>query len=464
MCEWCLLNCFRIKDTYISFMLGGCSAILIQTFKRKACKNLSLSEEMERDHSHICTFKEVSMSSKKRTEFSELITNKELLSYLESVSMTLPTQVQVESIPRLMGAGHFTIQSRTGTGKTLAYLLPVISRLKALEAEDDSTYKASPKAVIIAPTRELALQIFKVAKGMSHFAKLRIRKLVGGDKGKSLKNMFSMPMDILVTTPDRCFRSFKNKELSMESLRFLVLDEADQLLEPSFRKTMRDLTYLIKKDDVQIFLVSASRPGNFNELIKEFFQGKKLEPISVGEQEKFSHKVTIYNVSLDEVDKFKYIQKFVRKQSGRNGLIFMGNKARAQRLSEELQSVEHQIHLLHKDLDIKERVAVSDQFKSQGGIMIATDIFARGIDIPHLEWVLNFDIPSEPYYYLHRCGRVGRAGRAGDVYNFITSNDNRRLQSINKALVKQSREELHIDMKTTRRTPKKKKNTSKKKK
>ncbi len=385
------------------------------------------------------------MNSKKVTEFSEIITNPDLLTYLKSASLTIPTPVQVDCIPKLMGLGHFTVQSHTGTGKTLAYLLPLIARLKALENKDDPVYNGSPKAVIVAPTRELAAQVFSVAKEISHYSKLRIRKLVGGDKGKSLKSMFSTPIDILVTTPDRCMRSFKNKELSKTSLKYLILDEADQLLEPSFKRTMQQTAYELHAVDFQLFLVSATRPAHFTDTINEFFPGFTLQTIGAADDKSVNKLFEIFNMYLEETDKFVYVKDFVRQQKHRNGVIFTGNKARAKRMAEELLATgQKRVFLLHKDLEIKERVAVIDGFRKKGGILIATDIFARGIDVPHLQWVLNFDLPSEPYYYLHRSGRVGRSGKEGDVYNFITSKDTERVARINQALISQGRTDLNI--------------------
>lgn len=399
------------------------------------------------------------MNSKKVTEFSEIITNPDLLTYLKSVSISVPTKVQAESIPKLMGTGHFTVQSHTGTGKTLTYLLPLISQLKALESKDETLLKGSPKAVIVAPTRELATQVFSVLKEISHYAKLRIRKLVGGDKGKSLKSMFSTPMDILVTTPDRCLRSFQNKELSKASLKYLILDEADQLLEPSFKKTMQQIAYELQVADFQLFLVSATRPAHFAETIKDFFPRFVVQDTGSAEEGTFEDLFKIFNMYLEEVHKFSYVKDFLRKQAYRNGVIFTGSKTRAKRLAEELLAADHKrVFLLHKDLEIDERVTVIEGFRNKGGILIATDIFARGIDIPHLQWVLNFDLPSEPYYYLHRSGRVGRSGRAGDVYNFITSKDGERVERINQALITQNRADLKIaatSPKKTTATPKK---------
>ncbi|PKL76447.1 MAG: hypothetical protein CVV27_10245 [Candidatus Melainabacteria bacterium HGW-Melainabacteria-1] len=389
------------------------------------------------------------MNSKKVTEFADIISNTDLLAYLASVSISVPTPVQADCIPKLMGPGHFTVQSHTGTGKTLGYLLPLITQLKALESKEDARINGSPRAVIVAPTRELAAQIFSVVKDISHYAKLRVRKLVGGDKGKSLKSMFSMPMDILVTTPDRCLRSLKNKELSKASLNYLILDEADHLLEPSFKDIMQQMAYELIDTDFQLFLVSATRPAQFTETIKSFFPALTLQAIDGAQAGTSDMRIEIINVTVEEKDKFTYVKDFIRLQKHRNGVIFTGSKARAQRLAEALLAVgQKRLFLLHKDLEIKERAEVTENFRKKGGILIATDIFARGIDIPHLQWVLNFDMPSEPYYYLHRNGRVGRLGREGDVYNFITSKDTARLDRINKALITQGRTDLKIAVAT----------------
>jgi superfamily II DNA/RNA helicase len=386
------------------------------------------------------------MNSKKVTEFADIITNTDLLAYLASVFISVPTPIQVDCIPKLMGPGHFTVQSHTGTGKTLGYLLPLVSQLKASESKDDVRINGSPRAVIVAPTRELASQIFSVVKEISHHAKLRVRKLVGGDKGKSLKSMFSMPMDILVTTPDRCLRSLKNKELSKASLKYLILDEADHLLEPSFKSIMQQMAFELQDTDFQLFLVSATRPAQFTETIQSFFPALTLQAIDATQGNTAEMRIDIFNLAVEEKEKFLYVKDFLRQQKHRNGVIFTGSKLRAQRLAEELLAAgQKNMFLLHKDLEIKDRAEVIANFRKKGGVLIATDIFARGIDIPHLQWVLNFDLPSEPYYYLHRNGRVGRLDREGDVYNFITSKDAERIERINKALVTQGRTDLKID-------------------
>ena len=386
------------------------------------------------------------MSSKKVTEFHEIIDNNQLLEYVRNKEFGSPTSIQAKAIPALMKDGHYQVHGKTGSGKTLAYLIPVIAKIKKLEAENHVEKEGEPKAVILLPTRELAMQVYSIAKDLSHYAKLRIRKVLGGDKGKSLQNVFRSKIDILITTPDRCLRAFNNKELSPANLRYFIFDEADQLLEPSFKTIVGEIAKKLTKPHMKIYLVSASKPLDFDKIVTEFFPEKKFTTIGKGEENVLNHKVDTYNLSVEEDDKFLFVNQFIKKQGKRNGLIFMGNKARSKRLFEQVkqQFGNKKIFLLHKDLEAKERTAVVSNFRKSGGILVATDIFSRGIDIPHLQWVLNFDLPSEADYYLHRSGRVGRAGRPGDVFNFITSRDTKRQKNINAILGNQGRSDLRI--------------------
>ena len=386
------------------------------------------------------------MSSKKVTEFHEIIDNNQLLEYVRNQKFGSPTSIQARAIPALMKDGHYQVQGKTGSGKTLAYLLPVIAKIKKLEAENHVEKEGEPKAVILLPTRELAMQVYSIAKDLSHYAKLRIRKVVGGDKGKSLKNVFKSKIDILITTPDRCLRAFNNNELSTANLKYFIFDEADQLLEPSFKAVVGEIAKKLTRPHMRIYLVSASRPLDFDKIVTEFFPGKAFTTIGKGEENVLSHKVDTYNLSVEEDDKFLFVNAFIRKQGKRNGLIFMGNKARSKKLFEQVKQEfgNKKIFLLHKDLEAKERTAIVKDFRKSGGILVATDIFSRGVDIPHLQWVLNFDLPSEADYYLHRSGRVGRAGRPGDVFNFITSRDTKRQKNINAILGNQGRSDLKI--------------------
>jgi len=385
------------------------------------------------------------MSSKKVSEFDKIISNLDLREFLASKKFKQPTQVQTDCIPALINDENVSVQGRTGSGKTLGYLLPIIQKIKKNEDRNIEAKIGEPKAVIVLPTRELALQVFSITKSISHFAKMRVRKLVGGDKGKTLDTLFSSQMDILITTPDRCLRAFKGKELRTSSLKYLIMDEADQLLELSFKKTVGEMSAILTQNDPQIVLVSASRPENFPEIIAEFFPNKKFTTIGKGEENILNHKVSTYNISIEDTEKFSYIYTFIKQQNFQNGLIFTGNKARARKVYNDMLLAGHKkLFLLHKDLDAKDRVRVVKNFREKGGTLIATDIFARGIDIDHLKWVLNFDLPSEPDYYLHRSGRVGRAGRNGDVYNFVTSKDKNRQRRINQTLVTQGRQDLSI--------------------
>ena len=388
------------------------------------------------------------MNSKKVSEFQQLITHPKLRSYLGEQGLGRPTLIQKEAIPALLTGVDCTVMGKTGSGKTLSYLLPIIEKIKRSEDLQKHDEVGAPVCIIMVPTRELAVQVFGIAKDISHFAKIRVRKLVGGDKGKSLATTLSSVMEILVTTPERGVRSLRNGELKTQSLKYIILDEADQLLEPSFIKESSEFAQKVASQNPQTILVSASRPPEFPAWAQECFPSKKFKMIGQGEENTLNHDIDTYNVSVEEKDKDFFLSAFVKRQGKRNGIIFTGNKARAHKTYLSLSKLGNsKIFLVHKDLDAKLRKEVLQEFRDKGGMIVATDVLARGIDIPHLSWVLNYDLPSAADYYLHRVGRVGRAGRKGDVFNFMTSRDTTRLRNINTALTQQGRRELSISVK-----------------
>jgi len=208
---------------------------------------------------------------------------------------------------------------------------------------------------------------------------------------------------------------------------------------------MEKMVQILSADKPQVALFSASRPLNFEEIVQSYFPHMKFTNIGSGEENVLNHKVKTFNVAVEENQKFSYAESFINEQNKKNGIVFVGNKSRAKRLHDEITKTGmKKVFLIHKELEVRERIQVVQNFRAKGGVMIATDVFARGIDIGHLEWVLNFDLPSAPDYYLHRSGRVGRAGKSGRVFNFVTSKDDFRQKLINESLIVQGRNDLKI--------------------
>jgi len=391
-------------------------------------------------------------------KFKTLIDNSELIEYLDSskVNLKSPTNIQKLAIPKLNTDGNYIIHGKTGSGKSLAFLLPIFSKLKELENNNFSANTARPLCVVMAPTRELTLQLFELAKEMSHFCKLRVRKLVGGDKGNKLDILFSSKMDILVCTPDRLLKAVKNKELFLSDLQILALDEADQLLENSFSESMTNLFELIDLFKTKIYLISATSADNYAQALNTYFENIKFETIGKGFENKIGHNIRTFNINTNEDDKFHLLKSFIKKTNKSNGIVFTGNRHRAIKAYELLsEQPDSPTYLIHKEMSIKERKESLEAFRKTGGIIIATDILARGVDITHLHWVLNFDLPSASEYYLHRTGRVGRAGKKGDVYNFITQHDLLRKKKINIALTSQGRHDLKLPLVVAKQKKKK---------
>lgn len=378
--------------------------------------------------------------------FKQFLQNENILSFLKDQKISTMTPIQNEAIPAILKGGTSIIQSKTGSGKTFAYLLPIISLLKEMETmEKKGPTQKGPKAVIILPTRELALQIFSVAKGISHFAKLRIRKIVGGDKGKPLQDVFKTDMDILIATPDRLLRAIEKKEVSTQNMKYLVLDEADQLFDNSFKNTILKLNSFFPLKKIDIYLVSASKPDEYDKIVNYYFPEITFNVIGKDEENLIDHKIKIHNFSVEEEQKLLYLEDFIKKINQSNGIIFTGNRSRAVKVYEAAKKYGHpKVFLVHKEMTKEERLKTMDEFTKKGGIIVATDILARGMDIPHLNWILNFDLPSHAEYYLHRSGRVGRANRSGDVFNFISSKDGFRKKRINESLKTQKRNDLTL--------------------
>lgn len=376
--------------------------------------------------------------------FLELDLRSSILDYLKIKNIVEATDIQKRAIPLLLNKGHYMIQGVTGIGKTYAYLLPLFENLKRLEG-DEKRKKASPRAIILIPTRELAQQIFFIAKELSHFAKLKIRKLVGGDQGKSLNTLLRSEIDILITTPDRCFRSLKNGELKKTSLTHFILDEADQLLDTSFQVTIAGLMGLLHEHCEQVVMVSATHSSEFIKQREEYFLNKKFQIIEGKGRRTLYHRVKTIDIDVEEKDKLLLLKEFIEKYGKYNGIIFTANKKRTEDVYEKICTYrEHKIFFIHKDLPVKERKLILRQFIGAGGVIISTDVLARGIDIDHLRWVLNFDLPSRSDYYLHRVGRVGRNQKSGEIFNFRTPFDEERIVSINGHLKNQERHDLQL--------------------
>lgn len=368
--------------------------------------------------------------------------------FFEEQGLKTATLIQKRVIPEILDRKSLVVLSETGSGKTLAYALPIASRIKEREERvGRNEVKGAPYALIVAPTRELASQIYGVFKSISHHCKFRVRDLTGGDTHAKMKSVASGSYEVLIATPSRVKSALQKKELQLGQLQYVIFDEADQLFDMGFK---RDLDFMIEYFDmnaVQFGFITATLPADVENYIMEKFAEVKFTRIASEASHATQSKIETYNVKVTPEEKAMVVRMFLEKQAKGRGIIFTNQQNQAEDLYKYLAEKMPKLkaRLLHGNLEIKERESAIRAFvEKKAQILVATDIAARGIDIPDLEWVVNFGLPKTGIYYLHRCGRVARGGRKGIVYNLVAHHDAKMIAMINQAI--QTQQHLNLDV------------------
>ena len=381
-------------------------------------------------------------------KFDQLgLRNDELQAFFKENELTKPTEVQARAIPEFMADKNIVCVAQTGTGKTLAYALPLASKIKAIEkSEGLLKERGKPLALILSPTRELATQIQDVIKGISHHLKMRVRMMAGSTTSLEMKKLSTASFEILVATPNRVKSALMKKELNVEDVRFVIFDEADQLFDMGFKK---DIDFLLGKlpEEIQLGFFTATMGQEIETYLHEKFASKNLLNISFATSQKMQAKVETFNIFVKPEEKHAMTKLFLEKTAKGRGIIFCNQKNQAEDLAKFLseKAPKAKFKVLHGDLDKLERQKSHKAFKDKKvQFLVATDIAARGIDVDDLWWILNLGLPKKAEYYLHRAGRVARGGRRGVVYNLVTERDSKWIEIINSAIKSQSSLEMDI--------------------
>lgn len=379
--------------------------------------------------------------------FNKLGLLSEFESYFQEKGFKTPTKVQTKVIPQLLEDKSLLVTAQTGTGKTLAYALPVCHQIKLLEnAYGLSNKRARPLSIIVAPTKELAMQIQGVFKEISHHVKIRSRLVTGGMKNEQLAKLASQGFEVLVGTPNKIKTALQTKKISTSDLKYLVFDEADTLFEMGFKKDIQDLLKFVNREKVEISFFTATLPVQVELFINERFADKNLVKVTTADTHKVQQKIETFNLFVSPKEKLLMLSAFIDKTAKGRGIIFANQKNQVEEITQFLTEKFPKLKFktLHGDMPAKDRLSVHKDFNDKKAqILVATDVAARGIDISDLLWVFNFGLPKNAEFYLHRCGRVGRMGRKGFVYNLVTDWDAKLVALINDAIKKQT--SLNLD-------------------
>lgn len=355
--------------------------------------------------------------------FSNFDLSNESQKALEGLGFKNPTPIQSKAIPAGLSGQDILANAQTGSGKTLAFALPLIEKIKN---------NTNSSGLILTPTRELAKQIFSVVNIiLSYHEKIRSILLIGGEGIYTQSNSLKKSPQIIIGTPGRINDHLDRGSLNINNCDLVVLDETDKMLEMGFEFQVRDILKTIKNKK-QMLMFSATLPNQIIKLSSKYSNNPQRISIQQNEVLNFNIKQDVIKVSPK--DKFKELSNQIKKRDG-SILVFVKTKYGTEKLSKRLKKDGIKSTALHGGLRQNKRSRIMDNFRDEKfRIMIATDIASRGIDVPHIEHVINYDLPQAPEDFVHRIGRTARAGSVGAALSFITPNDSKIWKSIEMTL------------------------------
>ncbi|MFB2121548.1 DEAD/DEAH box helicase [Parapedobacter sp. 2B3] len=363
--------------------------------------------------------------------FTSLNLSKPIMQALESAGYHTPTPIQEQAIPTILQHHDVLACAQTGTGKTAAFSLPIIEQLLAKKSE--GAYRG-PKALILAPTRELAIQIGENIAVYVSKTHLRHTVVFGGVSVVNQINELRRRPEILVATPGRLLDLINQRALSLQSVQFLVLDEADRMLDMGFIKDIQRVIAMIPAQR-QTLLFSATMPTEIEKLAGAILRNPKHIAVAPVSSTVETIAQAVYPVA--KPDKIDLLAHLVREQGSDNVLVFSRTKHGADKIVRKLRKVGISAEAIHGNKSQQARQKALKAFKAGTiTVLVATDIAARGIDIDRLQLVINYDLPNEPETYVHRIGRTGRAGEQGTALSFCDIEEREYLWDICK-LIKQ---------------------------
>ena len=342
---------------------------------------------------------------------------------LESLGFTAPTSIQAQAIPELMSGHDVVGQSQTGTGKTAAFSLPILAQL-------DSSQKAV-QALILTPTRELAVQVSQAIKSFIDKPELRVLAVYGGQSIDRQLLQLKRGVQIVVGTPGRTIDLLERGSLKLDAVKWVVLDEADEMLSMGFIDDVEKILASAPTER-QTALFSATMPLTIRLLVKRFLRSPVT--VTVEQPKAAPNKInqTAYLVPRHWT-KTRAIQPILELEDPDSALIFVRTRRTAAELANLLQAAGHSVDEYHGDLTQQARERLLSRFRNkQVRWVIATDIAARGLDVDHLTHVINFDLPDSPETYVHRIGRTGRAGKEGTAITLVQPFERRKQQQIER--------------------------------
>lgn len=359
-------------------------------------------------------------------KFKELELNKQILKSIESNGYNTPTEIQEKIIPLILEGNDVLGQSQTGTGKTLAFASPILTKIKE---------NRKIQSIILSPTRELAIQIAEEIKEISKYQNINVTCVYGNSSIRDQIDSIKHGVEIVVGTPGRVKDLINRRVLNLKDISFFVLDEADEMLSMGFQE---ELEYIFKetKEDKQVLLFSATMPKNILKLAKKYMH-KDYKTISIMPTTVTSDHVVQEYYEVNDKTRFEALCRVLDYKNPTKSIIFCRTKRNADDLLGRLSGRGYRADVIHGDINQDQRIATLDRFKNDVfNYLIATDVAARGIHVDDIDIVINYNLPESNEAYVHRIGRTGRADKYGLAITFISQRETQFVSQIENHIKK----------------------------
>ncbi|MCQ2350187.1 MAG: DEAD/DEAH box helicase [Paludibacteraceae bacterium] len=364
-------------------------------------------------------------------KFYELDINDDLLDGLDAMNFVECTPVQEQAIPIALEGYDLLASAQTGTGKTAAYLLPVLEMLSRYTHDESKV-----NALILVPTRELALQVNQLIEGFAFYQDTSWIAVYGGNDGIAFSQQqraLQQGCDIVVATPGRLLSILRMQSVDLSAVDYLVLDEADRMLDIGFYDDIMEIISHLPNSR-QTLMFSATFPKDVEKLARQVLYEPKEVKIAVS---KPAENIVQSVALIPETQKIEYVKHLFKSRQRGKSIIFVSSKDKTKEVYRALIRQHLDAAQMHSDLTQDERTKVMLDFRNNKiNILVATDVVSRGIDIEDIELVVNYDVPAQPEDYVHRVGRTARAGAAGEAITLVSPNDHLRLRRLEKFLDK----------------------------
>jgi len=353
--------------------------------------------------------------------FQELGLLESVVHGVQSLGFVEPTPVQERCIPLILQGKDVIGSAQTGTGKTAAFALPVLTRLGK---------RGAARCLVLEPTRELAIQVETAFQYYTRFNDIEIGVFYGGVGYDRQKKLLDLGIDVIVATPGRLLDLYQQGLLKLDSIEILILDEVDRMVDMGFLPDVRRIVQLCPTQR-QTLLFSATIPPEIENLCSWVLREPIL--VEIGERSSVAETVTHAFYPVASAQKFDLLVALLEETHYESVIVFTRTKQAADQIANRLKQVDHSVAVLHSDRSQNERIAALEGFKSgRFEVLVATDIAARGLDIAGVTHVINYDIPLHPEDYVHRIGRTGRAERVGDAFTLVIAEELKAMVDIER--------------------------------